>query len=295
MATESWSSVLDHSSDAAFRAWGSELSGKLAAAGLVQTADTGQINWTSVTRAGTNSNAGYEVWRMDDTMQGSAPVFLKLFYGTASTTATPRLQLQVGTGSDGSGNLTGVTTSITTISTTTIGSTATPRQSYLCVEDGFVGLVHKAEGSNTAGMAFSGFVLCRSCATDGTPNGDALFILRHNASSTITTQGTNQSLNFIDSIAYTSSNQPACLIPGDEVTSVAGSDLQAHLFFMIKRRVAPVAGLCATYVAEISEGTTFETTLIGSTPRTYLQLARQLGTHWSAASAANHGLCMLWE
>jgi len=295
VATESWSSALNHSNDAGFRAWGSELSSKLAAVGLVQTSDSGQINWASVSRAGVNSDAGYEVWRMDDTLQATAPVFIKLLYGTSGLSTTPRLRVQVGTGSDGSGNLTGTRSNTITCSVSTISAdTTTLRQSYLCVTEGFVGLALKTDGS-ASGRAFAGFILCRSSDPDGTPNSDALFICTGATAVGTSAAGANQSLNFVDGVAYTLSNQFPCLIPGAETTSVVGSDLQAHLFFMIKRRVSPVFGVCATYVSEISAGTTFTATLIGSTPRTYLQLARQLGTHWSADSQSLHGLCMLWE
>src|ERR1043165_7959340 len=98
MTTQSWSSVVDHSGDAGFRAWGSELSTKLAAAGLVQTSDTGQINWATVTGPGTNTAGGYEIWRFAD-----STLYLKMEYGTATGSASaPGLWCTVGTGSNGS-------------------------------------------------------------------------------------------------------------------------------------------------------------------------------------------------
>jgi len=71
MATDSWSSGNLHGSDADFRVWGKELSDKLQALGgspsaLVKTADTGQINWVTVTRPGARKDAGYEVYYLHD-------------------------------------------------------------------------------------------------------------------------------------------------------------------------------------------------------------------------------------
>lgn len=99
--------------DAAFRAWGSAISAGIAAAGWVQTADTGQINWSTVTGPGTvNQNvvAGYEIWRMNDDLQASYPCFLKLQYGSGPNSSghygkSPNLTLSIGTASDGAGSL----------------------------------------------------------------------------------------------------------------------------------------------------------------------------------------------
>lgn len=298
MATESWSTVIAHTSDATFRDWGSELSGKFASAGLVQTADTGQINWASVSRPGTSTNAGYEIWRFDDSLQGSSPIYLKISYGTGTASTQPRIQVQLGTGSDGSGNLTGTTTSTNTVSAT-IGpaSTAVAYQSYLCVTEGFVGLVFKVSGASSSGggLCVAAFMVCRSCDSDGTPNGDAAFILRHNTQGNNSAVGTNQSVDLANGTAFTSTSHPAAFVPGAESSSLVGVDVQAHLFFMIKRQVAPVFGLCTTYQSEITPGSTFAATLIGSTPRTYLQVGTQTGVQWSAASTSSMGLCMLWE
>lgn len=62
--------------DAAFRTWGLAYNAKLAAAGLVQTADTGQIDWATVLAAtAINTVQGYEIWRFDDALQATVPVF----------------------------------------------------------------------------------------------------------------------------------------------------------------------------------------------------------------------------
>jgi hypothetical protein len=76
--------------------------------GWVQTSDTGQINLTTVARPGaTNTSAGYQVWRMDDTLQATKPVYLKIEYGTGGSTAVASIWVTIGTGSDGAGNITG--------------------------------------------------------------------------------------------------------------------------------------------------------------------------------------------
>lgn len=98
----------DNTSDATFRAWGSGISTRIANMGLVQTGDTGQINWTSVTHAtSVNTSAGYEIWRFADSLQSTVPVYFKLEYGESVNSTSTGLWITIGSGSDGSGTLTG--------------------------------------------------------------------------------------------------------------------------------------------------------------------------------------------
>lgn len=76
--------------------------------GLIQTADTGQIDPLTVVRAAANTAAGYQIWRFDDAFQATVPVFVKIEYGSGGVQSRLSIWITVGTGSDGAGNLTGV-------------------------------------------------------------------------------------------------------------------------------------------------------------------------------------------
>jgi hypothetical protein len=95
--------------DAEFRTWGSAVSAQLAAVSLIKAADTGQIDWATVARpTAANGVAGYEIWRFNDSLQATKPVFLKLEYGTGISSATSTgMWLTVATGTNGAGTLTG--------------------------------------------------------------------------------------------------------------------------------------------------------------------------------------------
>ena len=58
MTVKQWDFPINHANDADFRAWGSDLSVSLGQVGLVKTADTGQIEWVTVTRPTINTKAG---------------------------------------------------------------------------------------------------------------------------------------------------------------------------------------------------------------------------------------------
>lgn len=124
MATDYATIYFDSTTDEAFRLWGSRISQALSACGLIKTADTGQINWTSVARPVDTSVGekiiGYEMWRFDDALQATLPVFIKVEYGAGkwynATRVTqnynvPVIFVTIGTATDGAGNLTGTLTS----------------------------------------------------------------------------------------------------------------------------------------------------------------------------------------
>jgi hypothetical protein len=96
----------DNSTDAHFRSWGSAMSAAWAGLGFVQTADTGQVNWTTVTRPLVLSTyQGYEVWKANDSLQSTCPIIFKIEYGSASTLANPGVRFTFGKGSDGAGSI----------------------------------------------------------------------------------------------------------------------------------------------------------------------------------------------
>lgn len=299
MTTQFWSSVMDQNTDVTFRVWGLEMNTKLAAAGLVQTADTGQINWVTATRAAINTDAGYEIWQFNDAMQATAPIFLKIHYGSGSATNVPRLRIIVGTTTNGAGTLGGAVTTVRTFTAsnlTTTGLIAYP--SYLCVTSGFFGLIWKAGGSVAGGgsgeYAMAGLIICRSCDVDGVPDARGCFILYHSNSGNSSTDCALQSIRFTATAvvyAQQATDQPI-FVPGNVTSSLVGTDFQAYLGWMINPQVLPVFGICGVFNTELGLGLTLSVTLIGSAAHTYIQLMKEMG---QAAENSSIGLCMLWE
>lgn len=108
MAVFTTSTPPDNSSAAAFRIWTKSISDTIVAGGWLMTSDTGQINFTTVTAPGVvNTSAGYNIFKMNDSLQATAPCYLKLEYGCGASTTYPAIWVSVGTGTDGAGNLTG--------------------------------------------------------------------------------------------------------------------------------------------------------------------------------------------
>lgn len=209
MATQSWSTRIRHDSDATFREWGAEFAAKMGAVGLVQTADTGQINWSTVTRPGTNTEGGYEIWRFNDAQQSTAPVFMRIGYGTLSLVTSPRLQITVGTGSNGAGVITGTALTIARgCNGNQSQTTDTGRQSYMCAVAGFFGFNWKTAAGATEGS----FFICRTADGNGTPSQTGAMVAWGDGS---TTGNARQALRFAaTAVAYTAQTSITLMMLG---------------------------------------------------------------------------------
>jgi hypothetical protein len=153
--------------DATFRAWGSLFRAAIEAAGWVQTADTGQVNWVTVTAPAANTNGVYEVYRLDDALQATDPVFLKVVYSRASNTNAGILRFQAGTASDGAGTITSAAntnTSVTALSDAqngmNAGAPAYSLRSYVGGDGSSLMVLLAPNDSGSAG-AGGGFLLER--------------------------------------------------------------------------------------------------------------------------------------
>jgi len=98
----------NNASDANFRTWGNAISAAFTAAGWTKTADTGQVNWSTVTVPAANGLV-YEIWQPSDALQtGATRYYVKVQYGNAiGGTNQPIFKFSLGTATDGAGTLTG--------------------------------------------------------------------------------------------------------------------------------------------------------------------------------------------
>lgn len=75
--------------------------------GWIQTGDAGQMNFATVlTPAAGNTKQGYAIFRMDDALQATSPVYIRVDFGGGATAVTVGMWITIGTGSDGAGNIT---------------------------------------------------------------------------------------------------------------------------------------------------------------------------------------------
>lgn len=300
MATQSYNTPIDHTSDAGFRAWGLQLSTALQAAGLVLTSDTGQINWTTVIRPTSVVAAGYEIYRLNDSLNPTFPIFIKIEYGTSNTNA-PGIWLTIGQGSNGSGTVTGWTsTRAQIVRQSPPSSTSTNYATNICVTGGFFGFEFKREAVDTV-RSYSHFWLCRSCADDASLTGDNVFIGYSSNASTAGSYAQGQILNItagsvgavfgggtnMNTGAYT-------YIPGNVTASLVSTSPQCYHYYGHTPRLRPVFGCLQVLNSEFANDTVFTTIPVGSTvSRTY----KVTNCTYTAAGTAglSNSWAMLWE
>lgn len=95
-------------SDAEWRAFCVEFEKAILASGfLVAAADTGQIDFATAVRPATGSYAGFKMYKANDALQTTKPLFVKIEFGVASFNNRPKLQTSVGTNTNGSGTVGG--------------------------------------------------------------------------------------------------------------------------------------------------------------------------------------------
>ena len=178
MTTANVNIMADQNTDANFRSGGSAFSAQLAAMGLIQTADTGQINWTTVTRSQTaDVSAGYEIWRFNDSLQATVPIYIKVEYRCGNGTANRwAIWLTIGFSTDGAGNITG--TQKVGPWRTQLSSDGTLYGSTACLFSGANNRIAVAMFPNVAGPTASMFFsIERSKDAAGADTADGVIIL----------------------------------------------------------------------------------------------------------------------
>src|SRR4051812_31701754 len=105
--------------DAQFRDCVQKIRDGITGLGWVRTADTGQIDPTTVVKPALTTVAGYDIFRLDDALQATAPFFLKIEYGIGSNTNNFAWWITIGTASNGAGTLTGNVSARTFLETNT--------------------------------------------------------------------------------------------------------------------------------------------------------------------------------
>lgn len=101
---------MSNSTSTLFRAWAQFIDDTFLIKALwLQTADTGQMTISTATApVAANTKVGYRVYKMNDALQATSPIFVRVDFGSGSAAATPGIWFTIGTGSNGSGTITGI-------------------------------------------------------------------------------------------------------------------------------------------------------------------------------------------
>lgn len=288
------------SSSADFQAWVQGIHNALAAIGLTQTADTGQINPASVALPGAaNTAAGYEIWRLNDALQATSPFFFKIEYGTGASAlgSTPSLWITVGASTNGAG---------------TLGAPTAPRQQIAAIAGKSAGntnpLYASGDGSRFAlcvnadafGNSYPMWIACeRTRDASGSYTADGLLaVVGSSSTATNWLYAVVPPLGSSVSGAWRNSVVPVLPVNGFASGSVHQLGANAGLGTLLYFLGVPFSGLSLTAVARNDVGGvwggTFQAAVLGAL-HTYLTLLAFVTNYASTGDQNSEYLCLLWE
>jgi len=266
--------------------WMKTLHDAFVALGLVVTSDTGQLSMASAPTwvSTASTNYGYTVYRFNDALQATYPLFLKVSWLNSADTAgdSHRLDVTVGTGTDGAGTVTGPTIGPVTITQSTATSqSATTYPSYLCLVAG--SFVADLFAGDTAGELF--FAVDRMRDADGTANvhGAALTTFaRTSAGATIVSQ---RHFSVVNGSAASGQTIVSCFVPYAYFNSVSSLSLADDIPVFGHTFLTPHAnhllGVVTVPQGDVAADTVFTVVRLGAS-HTY----RATGTRTTQAGAA---------
>lgn len=283
MATQSINCAPSNSSDAYFRDWGKKLSDAMEAVGFTKTADTGQIDWTTVAKpTGVSTYMGYEIRAFSDATQSTNPIVVRFDFGSGSASANNcAIKMQIGRETDGAGNLLGETG--TAFVMYNAGSSTTLYNGYISGDSGRI---------NVAMFANSSYIM--------------MFYIERtkNSSGAVTAEGVD-SIGVVASYPYqqyfpskgvgyqvTPTAGLCCACPYSG-TAAYGSDIGLFPIFVYRGSADnPSLGACLYFTADIAAETDVSLTILGSS-HTFKTIAGSIGTVNGNGSAKS--LAMRYE
>lgn len=246
MTATTWNASNDVGTTTKLRAYGSAMHAAMLAAGFIQTADTGQVDWTT---AAYGFGSYVEVWRFNDTLQATRPLFIILSYMNTGDTMYLRWNIctatngasAVGTGAVQTGQFTGYSSA---------GGSVSPAQPFYLSGDGssltFVAMFNPV----TSFCGNQTLVFSRSQDDSGAYTGDGMWV--QNFQSHAAPQG--YCISFVGSASNTFTGD--WFAHGLGMTSgVVGTDITLLPAIITLPKVCGIPNIAyAYYVNDISTG-----------------------------------------
>jgi hypothetical protein len=299
MATRFSSIIPDCSTDANFRPIVQFIEDTLVTTGgWVVTSDTGQATLSTITHPTVaNTKQGYRIYRMADSLQSTNPVFMRLDFGGSANPVVFGMWVTIGTGSNGSGTITGIAWNGGASATPNVansGNSASAQNAYgsastnrACIAIGIMGSVSNCQ---------TVFTIERSKDSSGNDTGDGLLLCYNLITTTLNqsryiilaggTQPTAEGLSYV----LTARNPSETFAPGDIGVGIV----------VPMKGVAQQPGMNVMIVnsSDVGAQGSFSMTVYGAT-HTYQHLDAmilpQKATAGSAVNDSNARVCIRYE
>lgn len=274
---------------------------------------------------GASTSQGYCMLRFNDTLQATSAIYIKLEFGTGGNgVGYPMIWATLGTGSNGSGTITGTTIPKSALCWGNYNGTGlTNYPSYYCYNatQGVAWFAFKCGGTGTGNNAMLGMLIYRSVDNTGAPTSDAVMFLA-NQLNTTAGAANGGALGIYDYNRSTGTYSTASPngtagawntswfghLPFTCYSSLLGTTAQVYPIYQWKGN-STTPGIGITNAAAIGcgpdwgvLGTTGTITIIGATSLTYIALAAingyqyiTGGSYTAGFAASNACLVLLWQ
>lgn len=285
-----------NNTDAAFRAWAQAVHDAMIGAGFIQTTDTGQIDFATVLKPTTTStSAGYAMYRFADTLQTTAPIFVKLEFGMGSTLdSTFGWRIGVANGTDGAGGIGGNLFIQTAFVSQPASSYSGVNNTWACHTAGVGWLNFYYESTSVGSML--GFCISRTMDDAGAPSGEGISVYFKGITSNV---GSISLLRFVSTptvILNQSTTQSPMCFPFGLTDYKIGVDIQFFPHWTAAPKVRLNPYVFGYINADLTHASPITTSVIDGVSRTYIPIAGQsIIMPGYGGSAANHSTAYVWQ
>lgn len=250
---------------------------------LTQTADTGQVDVTTVVRPALNTRPNYLMFKFDD---GLGPaLYLKLCIGSGGTSSAPAMHVEFGLATDGAGN---ITTEKVVGDPSSWGPTPSwSSYNYACCAPGTLSFV-LGQGGIASNQTRLNLTLCRF--SDSSGNWTTAGIL----AMTVAALNRCQAHNLVfgsgrTALADSSIYSYNCYVPFSRASYSVGGVFQPASVHYLNPHVETAVGMVLV-CTDIAVNTEFDVAVRGVTPRRYRLLSQGGGP-----GGFNTSFASLWE
>lgn len=276
-----------------FRAWIADMVTMLESSGWAQATDTEQLDETTVTYPGTvNTVAGSQIWYLNDSLHATYPLYMKLTWGRGSTGNRISLTAQFGYATNGSGSLTGWTSSVLSFAVGSATGDSTSNATGQNIASGGEGYAWFINGRNAwAGTSNNIFLsVSREFDSDtGEVKNNGNWAAEYLLSGSY--QGLTMSVNREAALVFSGSIN--CVPPFDTILSGSATETELWRHLAKFPNVSPIGTAFTYFIGDIQEGSSFDADVNGAV-RTYLPVGLALASN-SSSNRSSHMYALLWE
>lgn len=294
MATTIFSQAENMSSDALFRQKGSGYSAAIQL-GLVKVTSVGEIDWVTVTKpVSTGVSAGFEMFRFDDALQATYPVFIRVDYASAGSVQALGLWFTVGVGHDGSGNLVGPSLAVMKLAPTSAITNGQTSLSYFSVANNYLNMFMNLGAASSLAATCGYFSIERTKDASGVDTAEG-FLVMSTTTGAASSQWRQQVL--FPTSGGTIETSIGCILP-NVGTGANGSQVAIYPCFQSKGVfLNPGLNAFGYHHANITALVPISVTVYSGT-HTYLPIgaaAEQFGVRSGPGGTSGSALLMRWE